>query len=115
MIETCLNNHYKDRQPEETIQIIKQFFLDRGFFIKEEPLIGESGTWSYKIALLFNNDTILMSNGKGMTQSFALASGLAELYERFCTKLNIFQNTFLLSDFGSISRIIAIIYLSQAT
>ena len=35
---------------------------------------------------------ILRSHGKGTTKIFALASGYAELYERFCAEYDIFRN-----------------------
>ena len=44
------------------------------------------------MVLLLNNKVIFTSNGKGVTKEYALASGYAELYERFCNKLYHYYN-----------------------
>ena len=77
-------NHYKDRDPIDTIKIIKDFFKDKGFKVTEENLESESSTWSCHLALYKDNHFIISSNGKGLNKEFSLASGYAELYERFC-------------------------------
>lgn len=77
--------HFKDRQPKETIQIIENFFKKHNLKIKEiKSIQSEIGTYSCSYLLIFNNQEILQTNGKGMTKILAQASGYAEMYERFC-------------------------------
>lgn len=79
----------KDRLPEETIAILKKFFNERNFSIEIEELSSEIGSYSCEIRLKFKNIFLMHSNGKGTTPEYSLASGLAELYERFCNRENI--------------------------
>ena len=88
-------NHYKEREPEETVKIIEIFFKEKGFIIKENIEEEESGTWSNKITLFFKDIYILSSNGKGITKDYARASGYAELYERFCNNFYGLDNPFI--------------------
>lgn len=75
---------FKDRLPQETINIITDFFTKRGYRIVVTPLQSECGTWSCVVKLYYKNQYIQYQNGKGVTKEYAIASGLAELYERFC-------------------------------
>ena len=89
---TNFNLHYKDKDPKETINIIKQFFQDKKLVIKEEHFIqSEVNTYSCGYSLYYNNKRILHTNGKGITKEFCQASGLSELYERFCGSINYFD------------------------
>ena len=82
---TDLAHHYKDRDPIETINIIKNFFINKGYNINEKSLSQtKSGTYFCTYELFFNNNKVITSNGKGLTSEYAQASGLAEMYERFC-------------------------------
>lgn len=90
---TNLNNKYKDRKPQDTIDIIKRFFQSRGFEIIESHFPTEAGTWTAHLEMYKNNLYIIQSNGKGMTKDFCLASGYAELYERYCNMHPIICNT----------------------
>lgn len=85
----------KDRNPEETIQILEKFFLDRGYEL-HPGIIYESdiGTWTSSYTIYLEGDYILNSNGKGLTKNYAIASGLAELYERFCNKMPFLLNPY---------------------
>lgn len=83
-MELNFENKYKDRTPEETCAIIKDFFISRGYTIDIFPLKSDIELYSYHILLKKNGFIVLFSNGKGMTDAYAEASGLAELYERFC-------------------------------
>lgn len=86
-------NKYKNRDPIETINIIKNFFSKNNIVIKEESLIQSiSGTWSISLYAIYNDNEICMSNGKGANANYALASGYAELYERFCNKIYLYAN-----------------------
>lgn len=75
---------YKDRDCQETIYIIKNFFTSKNFNLTYKLNISENSIYSYHIKLFYKDLLILFSNGKGISQEAALASGLAELYERFC-------------------------------
>lgn len=74
----------KDRLPSETITILTQFFNDRNFKLLINKSTSEIGSYSCEIWLKFNDIVVMHSNGKGTTEEYSLASGLAELYERFC-------------------------------
>ena len=95
---TNISNKYKDRSPKETVKIIQDFFNNLGLNIKERDIfMSECGTWSCKICLFTDNEQILVSNGKGAEKDFALASGYAELFERFCNKNRLFMQPIVMS------------------
>ena len=82
--------HYKERQPKDTIQIIEQFFNNKGLQLK----LAYSGkteinTWTCSYQLLQNNRIIQTANGKGITEELSIASCYAEMYERFC--MNVYS------------------------
>ena len=80
-----LSTHYKEREPEQTVEIIKNFFNKNGLDIKLVNLQqSEAGTWFCQLHLFNKEIFIGKSNGKGVSKEYALASGYAELYERFC-------------------------------
>lgn len=82
------NNKYKERLPLDTIEIIQKFFNQNNFNIKVVELQeNNSSTWSAHLELYFKDIYILSSNGKGINKDYCLASGYAELYERFCNKI----------------------------
>lgn len=84
---TSLKNHYKERQPLETVELIKNFFKDRGYkIIVTSILKSEIDTWTCHVEIFKDNIKVLHAHGKGMTKEYALASGHAELYERFCNR-----------------------------
>ena len=92
-MELNIYNKYKDRLPLETVEIIHNFFLSKGFSIKIKKLAEtECGTWGCIVALFINDYFIFSQNGKGVTKEYALASGYAELFERFNNKLGIYLN-----------------------
>lgn len=39
MIKTDLAHHYKDRTPIETVNLIKNFFLEKGYTLKEKEVV----------------------------------------------------------------------------
>lgn len=89
--------HFKDRDPLETIKIVKDFFKRKNLKIYEESFReSEIGTYSNRFELTTQNGLkILGANGKGMTPDYCRASGLGELYERFCNFcMNISNNFF---------------------
>lgn len=84
---------YKDKNPEETINNIQNFFKKNNYIIKEsfnqQSIIG---TWSVAYELIHHDELILTANGKGINYYYAKASGLSELYERFCNKMPLLLN-----------------------
>lgn len=96
---------YKDRNPEETIQIIKNFFISLGYEIHiMQNMESEIHTWSNMIKLSMNGKDYMNSCGKGMTNEYALASGYAELYERFCNKMPVLSNLYMMNKIIEISN-----------
>lgn len=89
------NTKYKDRSPQETIDIVKNFFYERGINIKEVPQFeSEINTWTAQVVAVIDNQQIYSANGKGMNLLFAKASAYAELYERFCNSFEYYMNPF---------------------
>lgn len=92
-------NKYKDLSPEKTIENIKQFFSNRGYEIRlRNNSYSEINTWSCNLDLYYNNILISSQNGKGLTELYSLASGYAELYERFCNRCAIKNNLFFMAE-----------------
>lgn len=80
---------FKDREPLETITLIKNYFTSLGCEIKtvvmEQSKI--STTWTSRIELYHDGCYLLGQNGKGTSKDYCLASAHGELYERFCNKM----------------------------
>ena len=77
--------HFKDRDPKETVEIVKKFFTDRGLTIQEVLFQrSEANTYASRIEIFYKNLLIVGSNGKGLTPELCWASAYAESYERFC-------------------------------
>ena len=99
---TNINQHFKERNPSKTIKIIQKFFEKKGFIIKEEQFKkSEIGTYSNIYNLIYNNKIILSSNGKGMTPKYCQASGLGELYERYCNYASNASNNYFMNLYYS--------------
>lgn len=93
------SKHYKEISPLDTVNNIKQFFADRGFHCVEEILRQEqSTTWSLALRLYYKDHSIIKTYGKGVSKEFALASGYAEMYERFCNGMHYLCNPFLCNE-----------------
>jgi len=94
---TDFTHHYKEITPANTIQNVKDFFAEHGIVLQESDVNeAESGTW-YCHLDAYTKDGVFIggSNGKGMTCEYSLASGYAELYERFCNfycRVNYYVN-----------------------
>lgn len=88
-----LKEHYKDRDPLQTVNLIKTFFENKGFLINHETMETNIGTWGSVVYLYKKNKLIVSTNGKGMSEDYCLASGYGELYERYCNlyKFNYFN------------------------
>lgn len=88
-----LITHYKERSPQETVELIKKFFNDNGYTLKQtESRQSEAGTWYCHVDVYKDDVLFRGAHGKGMTEEYALASGYAELYERFCNKIFYLAN-----------------------
>ena len=88
-----LVTHYKERSPIETVNIIKKFFKDNGYQLKQTvSQQSEAGTWFCHVDVYKDDILFRGAHGKGMTEEYALASGYAELYERFCNKIFFLAN-----------------------
>lgn len=95
MTQTNYNKKYKDRDPAETVKIIKDFFNSYNFEVKEERItdfFNATNCWSSTIGLYYKDRKILEQRGKGTTKDFCLASGYAELYERFANRLKVYSD-----------------------
>lgn len=104
-MKTNLENKYKDKTPEETILNIKNFFFNKGFVVEEKIIKNPvPNIWWCRIILKYKDKEIQGANGKGTTKLFALASGHAELYERYCNLQNpIFCSTLNSNKFYELS------------
>lgn len=86
---------YKDRDPQDTINIIQSFFEKKNLeVILKHSKITEIGTWHCSLLLSYKDEIVCTSNGKGASEIYSLASGYAELYERFCNMLSTVMRTY---------------------
>lgn len=96
---TNLEHHYKERSPMDTVQILSDFFTKNNLeLLLSDVNESEIGTWYCHLDLEKDGVHVCNSNGKGMTKEYALASGYAELYERFCNQMNFAANEFFMRD-----------------
>lgn len=79
---------FKERSPEETVAILRDFFIKKGFETECFSESSDVGTFYCKVNLYFDGRLVLDTNGKGLTEVYSMASGYAELYERFCNQIN---------------------------
>lgn len=95
-----LNHHYKERDPEETIKIIEDFFKKRNIEIRKlNEAHSNIDTYSCTYGLYWQNQLILSCNGKGTEYLYSKASCFGELYERFCCySITNNYNIFLKND-----------------
>lgn len=78
---------YKEREPLETVEIVRDFFEKKGFKLDVCFTGNTNGLFSNRIRLFYDGIYIQGANGKGATMEYGLASGFAELYERFCNQM----------------------------
>lgn len=108
------DNKYKDRSPAETVEIIHNFFINKGFnievgYLKET----QCGTWGCYIALLMYEREVLVQNGKGATKEYALASGYAELFERYCNRIRPLTHIGMNKKFTNLNKSLNGYYLDK--
>lgn len=100
-----IETKFKEKNPQETIDIIKNFFASNGYTVKiEKENFSEAQTWSCGIALYKDQQLQLSSCGKGATQLYSQASGLAELYERFCNTCEVIRSPLFTEKLTSLSK-----------
>lgn len=75
-----MDQKYKDINPYETIDRVKNFLLELEIMVIERWTINEFGLYSVNLTI---DDTTLFVNGKGTTKVYALASAYGEIMERF--------------------------------
>lgn len=94
---TNIEKHFKERSPEETLNIVKNFFQSKGFTIQEDIFReSEVGTYSNRFELIKDGIVFQGANGKGMTPEYCRASAAGELYERYCNLCNNLTNSFIM-------------------
>lgn len=87
---------FKDRTPQDTINIIENYFHSLDMNVKQLILRQSiSGTWYCRLELQYRENPILAQNGKGTSKEYCLASGYGELYERFCSHFYFLGDPFL--------------------
>ena len=85
---------YKARKPKDTIELFRGILSEKlGLNFKEEFFFGDKEFFSCRISIANCNleGLDIGTNGKGMTQEYALASAYGEFMERI-------QNLFLISN-----------------
>ena len=98
-------NKFKERPPSETVEIIRNFFQERGYEIRTEKIEkNEIDCYTTCYTLNLNGQNILHVNGKGVNELFAAASGHAELYERFCNKIPYIRNSHFMNNFMELNK-----------
>lgn len=96
-----MNKQYKAVSPEETIENINRILDTVGIPVIEETLGDGDMFCSCRIAITEDDDLSIGTNGKGMNQVFARASGYAEMMERFQNRVIVYPNP---ASFGAPCR-----------
>ena len=81
------DNKYKERLPEETVEVIKNFFASLGSDFKLELRAEKDtkvGFFWHRLFLYYKDMLVADTTGKGATRNLSMASAYAEMYERFC-------------------------------
>ena len=83
---------YKADTPENTVEKIRGRINQLGIPIREIPLGDGKMFFSCRVSITRDDDTSIGTNGKGMNESFARASGYAEFMERLQNRAIIYPN-----------------------
>lgn len=81
------DNKYKERLPENTVEVIKNFFDSLGSDFKLELRAEKDtkvGFFWHRLFLYYKDMLVVDTTGKGATRNLSMASAYAEMYERFC-------------------------------
>ena len=84
--------NYKADSPEHTVERIRATIAKLGIPIREIPLGDNNLFFSCRITITRDDDSSIGTNGKGMNNSFARASGYAEFMERLQNRAIIYPN-----------------------
>ena len=79
-------NHWKDRDPKETVNIIDNFFKSKNFIVKKTTDMQVNDNYWTHVELWSPDNKLLLAkaNGKGISPELCKASAYGELYERYC-------------------------------
>lgn len=94
MMQLTRKKAYKARNPEDTVTLIRNILKEKlGITLKEEFFVGDGEFYSCRISISsYGIEGInIGTNGKGMTQEYALASAYGEFMERL-QNLILFSN-----------------------
>ena len=92
---------YKDKSPLDTVNYIKRILDKLGVRIEETTGESSYGTYWVHLKGYYKKALVGISNGKGSTKEFALASGYAEFMERIQNQLQSNSIAPLSTDFFS--------------
>ncbi len=87
-----IDKTYKADAPENTVERIRKVISDLGVPVREIPLGDQRLFCSCRIAITRDDDTSIGTNGKGMNDVYARASGYAEFMERLQNRVIIYPN-----------------------
>lgn len=83
---------YKADTPTGTVNRIRNIIATHVLPVKEKSLGDGRDFFSCRIYLSHGEDSSIGTNGKGMNQEYALASGYAEFMERFQNRVIVYPN-----------------------
>jgi ribosomal protein S12 methylthiotransferase accessory factor len=83
---------YKADSPENTVERIREIIAHLGIPHREIALGDGKMFFSCRITITRDDDSSIGTNGKGMSNSFARASGYAEFMERLQNRVIIYPN-----------------------
>ena len=84
---------YKADTPTGTVNRIRNIIATHVLPVKEKSLGDGRDFFSCRIYLSHGEDSSIGTNGKGMNQEYALASGYAEFMERFQNRVIVYPKS----------------------
>lgn len=87
-----MKKEYKADSPEHTVKRIREKIAKLGIPIREITLGDGKMFFSCRITITRDDDSSIGTNGKGMNESYARASGYAEFMERLQNRAIIYPN-----------------------
>lgn len=86
------NKPYKAAAPQETVIRIKNIIQRTGMPVREQILGDDNMFFSCRVSITNDDDFSIGTNGKGMNNEYALASGYAEFMERLQNRVIVYPN-----------------------
>ena len=86
------NKPYKADTAQGTLNRIKTIISKHSIPVQEQKLGDDKRFYSCRIFLSHDDDSSIGTNGKGMNREYAMASGYAELMERFQNRVIVYPN-----------------------